>query len=134
MATRPRTLVVAAYVREQGRTLLTKRRPDQAMPDAWELPGGKLEDGESPIAALEREIREELGTTCRVGDVADVVFHHYPQFDLLMLVYHCSLDDLPRPVEVAAIAWAIPEELGGYELLPADAAFLARMAARRSGT
>src|SRR6059058_4726401 len=103
---RPRKLVVAALCRDdRRRVLLTRRRPDQPMPNQWELPGGKVEPGEAPTAALEREIREELGVGCTVGRIDDVVFFAYPEFDLYMLVYACELDAPPRAVEVAELAW-----------------------------
>ncbi|HEX6835146.1 MAG TPA: NUDIX domain-containing protein, partial [Polyangia bacterium] len=85
--TRVRKLVVAALVRAgDGRVLLTQRRADQPMPLLWELPGGKVEPGEAPVDALAREIREELGCAARVGQIDEVVFHAYAEFDLYMLV------------------------------------------------
>jgi 8-oxo-dGTP diphosphatase len=127
--TRARKLVVAALVRDaDGRVLLTRRRADQPMPNLWELPGGKVEAGESPEEALAREIAEELGCAVAVGRIDDVVFHRYPEFDLLMLVYTCCLQGTPRAVEVAALAWVPPSELGGYEVLPADVPLIRRLA------
>jgi 8-oxo-dGTP diphosphatase len=118
---RRKKLVVAALVRdENGRILLSKRRADQPMGLLWELPGGKVEAGEAPVDALEREIKEELGARVEVGRIDDVVFHRYAEFDLLMLVYACHLLDTPRAVQVEAIAWVSPRDLDGYELLPAD--------------
>jgi 8-oxo-dGTP diphosphatase len=128
-AERRRKLVVAALVRDDaGRVLLTRRRADQPMPLLWELPGGKIEPGESPAEALEREIAEELGCRARVGRVDDVVFHRYPEFDLLMLVYACTLEGAPRAVEVAEVAWVEPHRLTSYEVLPADVPLVERLA------
>ena len=122
--------MVAALVRDgaSGRVLLTQRRADQPMPLLWELPGGKIEDGEAPEGALAREVLEELGVGCHVGAIYDVVFHRYPEFDLYMLVYRCALAGAPRPVEVAQLAWVPPGELAGYAVLPADGPLLARLA------
>lgn len=129
-ATRTRKLVVAALCRdESGRILLTQRRADQPMGLLWEFPGGKVEPGEAPVAALEREIQEELGCDVRVGRIDDVVFHAYAEFDLYMLVYACTLAGAPRAVEVADVRWVPPPELGGYEVLPADVALVRRLAA-----
>jgi 8-oxo-dGTP diphosphatase len=126
---RRRKLVVAGLVRDgENRILLSKRRADQAMGGLWEFPGGKIEDGESPEEALARELREELGCGATVGRIEDVVFHRYDEFDLLMLVYRCTLDGEPRPVEVAELAWVMPRELLGYELLPADFPLCERLA------
>ncbi len=125
---RERKLVVAALARDSdGRTLLTQRRADQAMPLKWEFPGGKVEPGESPAVALAREVREELGVGCTVGEIYEVVFHAYPDFDLYMLVYACTLDGAPRPVEVAALAWVEPPRLTDYDVLPADRPLILRL-------
>jgi 8-oxo-dGTP diphosphatase len=130
-APRPRKLVVAGLiVDERGDVLVTRRRDDQPMGGFWELPGGKLEAGESPVAALERELREELGARVEVGAIWDVLHHAYPAFDLLMLVYRCRLapGEVARAVEVADLAWCAPSELATYDVLPADAPLCARLA------
>jgi len=126
---RSHKLVVAALVRDgERRILLTRRRADQPMPLKWELPGGKLEPGESPAEALTRELEEELGCRASIGRVDDVVFHHYPDFDLLMLVYGCELAGAPQPLAVAELAWVAPAELAGYDVLEADLPLLRRLA------
>lgn len=123
-------LVVAALVTDgAGRILLTRRRPDQPLPDKWELPGGKMEPGESPGEALVRELSEEIGVRPEVGPVWDVLHHRYPDYDVLMLVYACRLPPgaEPRCLEVGALAWLRPDELAGYDLLPADRPLVARL-------
>jgi 8-oxo-dGTP diphosphatase len=118
---RARKLVVAALIRDGGRVLLSRRRADQAMPLLWEFPGGKVEPGEHPEAALVREVREELGCELRVARIHEVVFHAYPDFDLVMLVYAGEIAaGTPRPVEVAEIAWVEAARLPELDLLPAD--------------
>ena len=121
MTARARKLVVAALIRDGGRVLMSRRRADQPMPLLWEFPGGKIEPGESPHAALVREVREELGCELSVGAIFDVVFHAYPDFDLYMLVYAGVIAaGTPRAVEVAEIAWVNAADLPKLELLPAD--------------
>jgi len=126
---RPRKLVVAGLCRDaQGRIFLSQRRPDQAMPNLWEFPGGKIEPGELPEEALRRELHEELGVQARIGGIVEVIGHRYPEFDLLMLVYDCRFDREPQPREVAAVRWVRPSELADYPILPADAPLVARLA------
>lgn len=129
-ASRPRKLVVAGLVGDRGRVLVTQRRADQAHPLAWEFPGGKIEPGESPEIALARELREELGAEVEVGPVWDVLFHAYPGFDVLMLVYPCRLaaGATARAVEVADLRWCAPDGLDDVAILPADAPLVARLA------
>ena len=131
-APRPRKLVVAGLILgDDGRVLITQRRADQALPLQWELPGGKVEPGEAPVAALARELREELGVAAIVGAIWDVLFHAYPAFDLVMLVYACRLapGETPRAVEVADLAWVPIRELPGWDILPADRPLVARLVA-----
>ena len=129
---RARKLVVAALVTDgEGRVLLTQRRADQDLPDMWEFPGGKVEPGEAPEAALARELREEIAVAAVVGRIWDVLFHAYPKYDVYMLVYRCTLPDgeTPRAVEVADVAWVPPERLGEYAILPADGPLVKRLEA-----
>src|SRR5579883_559108 len=126
---RARKWVVAALLHRGGRILLTQRRRGTHLELLWEFPGGKMEPGESPEEALKRELREELGIDAEVGRIEEVIFHRYPEFDLLMLVYWCSPGSQdPRALDVEAIAWASPAELGERPLLPADLPLARRLA------
>ncbi len=127
---RRRTLVVAGLILgEDGRTLLSQRRADQSLPLQWELPGGKVEPGEGPQVALVRELEEELGIEVAVGRIWEVLFHPYPEFDLLMLVYRCRIArGVPRCVAVADIAWCAPEGLAELNIVAADRGFVERLA------
>jgi 8-oxo-dGTP diphosphatase len=125
---RDRKLVVAGLVVRDGLVLITQRRADQALPLQWEFPGGKVEPSEAPVAALVRELREEIGVTVEVGRIWDVLFHAYDAFDLVMLVYACRLvEGEPRAVEVADLAWAPPGELPRWDILPADRPLVERL-------
>ncbi|HTE54075.1 MAG TPA: (deoxy)nucleoside triphosphate pyrophosphohydrolase [Kofleriaceae bacterium] len=129
-------LVVAGLLGDGlGKVLITRRRPDQPLPDQWELPGGKMEPGEAPDEALRRELVEELGARVEVGPIWDVLHHRYPDRAVLMLVYACRLmpGQTARCVEVADLAWVTPAELdaAAYDFLPADRPLLERL--RREG-
>jgi 8-oxo-dGTP diphosphatase len=127
---RPRKLVVAALVERDGRVLLSQRRADQSLPLLWEFPGGKVEAGESPEAALARELEEELGCQVSVGRIYDVVSFAYDAFDLLMLVYACTITQgEPAAVQVADVAWFERREVPGLALPPADYPIARRLAA-----
>ena len=128
---RKRTLVVAGLMsRADGHVLVTQRRADQALPLQWEFPGGKVEPGEAPTTALARELREEIGVTVDVGRIWDVLFHAYPTFDLVMLVYHCRIvEGEARAVEVADVAWVAPPDLPRWDILPADRPLVDRLVA-----
>jgi 8-oxo-dGTP diphosphatase len=117
-----------------GCVLMSRRRPDQSFAHHWEFPGGKVEPGETPEHALRREIEEELGCTVRVGGIYDVVSHAYDRFDLLMLVYRCSLEDgEPIARQVAEVAWVNPSDIPGLNLPPADYPLARRLAAELDG-
>ena len=136
MTERDRKLVVAGLiVGADQRILITQRRADQALPLLWEFPGGKVEPGEAPVAALVRELREEIGVTVAVGRIWDVLFHAYPAFDLVMLVYPCRIvDGSPRAVEVADLAWVAAPDLARWDILPADRPLVERLGVEKLPT
>jgi len=128
-ADRKRTLVVAGLIVRDGLVLITQRTAEQALPLKWEFPGGKVEPGEAPALALVRELREELGIGVEVGKVWDVLFHAYPGFDLVMLVYACTIvDGEPRAIQVKSLAWVPPGGLGAWDILAADQPLVERLA------
>ena len=126
----PRKLVVAGLItRADGTVLITQRREDQALPLYWEFPGGKVELGEHPQAALARELEEELDVGVEVGRIWDVMHHRYADYEVVMLVYPCRLEGSrePRCAEVKDLAWVAVERLADYRVLPADAPLVERL-------
>ena len=125
---RSRLLVVAALIRHNNTVLLSQRRADQSQPLAWEFPGGKVEPGESPEAALVREIREELGCQVQVGRIVEVVFHAYAEADLYMLLYQCDIvAGIPHAVEVADVQWVHENDISSLKMPPADLPLVAKL-------
>ena len=120
--------VVAGMVRRGGRVLLCQRPEGKRLGLLWEFPGGKLEAGECPEAALERELREELAVQARTGRVLDVLrLDDRNGGDLLLLFYESEIArGEPQTVECRALDWVLPEDVAAYDLAPADRLFLRR--------
>ena len=121
----PVVLVVAvALVDRDGRVLLAKRPAGKPMAGLWEFPGGKIRDGESPEAALVRELSEELGLDTAESCLAPLTFasHRYADFHLLMPLYVCRVwKGSPRAREGQVLKWVAPDRLKDYPMPPADA-------------
>jgi len=127
-----RVLLVAAValVDADGRVLLAQRPEGKAMAGLWEFPGGKVNPGETPEAALIRELAEELGIETDAKCLAPFTFasHAYPEFHLLMPLYVCRVwQGIVRPLEGQRLAWARVEELGNYAMPPADVPLVAML-------
>ena len=119
--------VVAALAERDGKLLIARRPDDRHMGGKWEFPGGKLERGELPEAALQRELMEELDARSEIGSIAAAIPYSYPEKDVLLLFYRARLLDEPKPVDEAALAWVRPEELLRYDLAPVDALMAKRL-------
>ena len=129
---RPPVLVAAAVLVERGRVLLTQRKHGTHLAGAWEFPGGKVEPGEDPRAALVRELREEIGVEVSVGDPVEVTFHKYPEKSVLLLFFAVTRlegSPDPRPLDVADVKWARTEDLKDELFPPADVAILSKVRA-----
>lgn len=112
------------------RILVARRKPDGHLPLLWEFPGGKLEWGESPESCLAREFKEELAVDVAVGRVLDVVFHRYPERQVLLLFFGCAIvAGEPMALDCAEIAWVRRSELGSLDWVPADLTFVRKLAA-----
>ena len=116
-------VVAVAMIDVDGRVLIAKRPAGKQLAGMWEFPGGKVEPGERPEAALIRELREELGVEVSESCLAPFVFasHAYDSFHLLMPLYLCrrwSGTVVAREHE--ALAWVKPNKLSDYPMSPAD--------------
>ncbi len=112
--------VVAAIIRDGEKVLATQRGYGEYK-GGWEFPGGKVEEGETPEAALVREIKEELDTEIEVGEYLDTIEYDYPTFHLSMRCYWCIIKsgDLVLK-EHEAVKWLTKEKIDSVEWLPAD--------------
>ena len=123
-------VVAAALVDADNRVLLAQRPQGKRMAGLWEFPGGKVKPGESPEAALIRELREELGIEVQAPCLAPLTFasHDYGDFHLLMPLYVCrKWQGLVRPLEGQKLAWVEKRRLREYPMPPADEPLVAHL-------
>ena len=124
VASKPVVLVSAcALVDDDNRVLIARRPPGKPMAGLWEFPGGKVKPGETPEAALIRELFEELNIDVCVSCIAPFTFasHAYDEFHLLMPLFLCThWDGVVSPREGQEIAWVRAMRLGDYEMPAAD--------------
>ena len=116
-------VAAVALVDADGRVLLAQRPAGKSMDGLWEFPGGKVNAGETPEAALIRELAEELGSDVTASCLAPFTFasHTYPDFHLLMPLYVCrKWSGIPAAREGQLLAWVRPERLADYPMPPAD--------------
>ena len=129
----PTILVVAgALIDTDGRVLVAQRPEGKHMAGMWEFPGGKIDAGETPEAALIRELREELGVELCTHCFAPLQFvsHAYEKFHLLMLLYICrKWEGIPTSREGQNLAWKRPRELRALAMPPADVPLIAALEA-----
>ena len=115
--------VVCALIERYGQLLLAQRPAHKHLPFKWEFPGGKVEPGEDPAAAIVREIKEELDCEVTITRRLPGFLHDYKSVVIEMLPFVCVLvaeSPEPRPHEHLALAWVSPNDLLTYDLAAAD--------------
>lgn len=117
------TVVAAALVAPDGRVLLQQRPPGRSMAGLWEFPGGKVEDGETPEAALVRELHEELGVKLNGGALLPACFASafVGETHMTLLLFICrSWAGEPKPLDATALAWVRTSQMRELAMPPAD--------------
>ena len=120
-----KTVLVSAValIDRDGRVLLAQRPEGKSMAGLWEFPGGKVEGGETPEAALVRELHEELGIETWNSCLAPLTFasHTYDDFHLLMPLFACrKWNGIVQPKEGQTLKWVYPKDFPNYPMPPAD--------------
>lgn len=123
-------VVAAALIDEAGRVLLARRPAGKAMAGLWEFPGGKIEAGETPEAALARELGEELGIAPAAMQPVQFVSHACADFHLVMLLFAVpAWVGTPAGREGQALAWVAPAAMAALPMPAADVPLVAALSA-----
>jgi len=124
------TTVAAAIIRRAGRILICRRGAAQPHPLKWEFPGGKVEAGETPPAALVRELREELAIHARAGEEIARYEFCYPGKNPILLIFFAvdGFTGEPQNRVFHEMRWVAAAELPGFDFLEGDVEFVKRLA------
>lgn len=124
------TVVCVALVDTDGRVLLAERPAGKPLAGLWEFPGGKIHPGETPEAALIRELHEELGIDVAEACLSPLAFasHRYPELHVVLLLYVCRRwKGLVTAREGQKLSWVRPQRFDDYPMPPADKGLIAAL-------
>ena len=118
----------------QVRVLIARRRDEVVLGGYWELPGGKLEPGETPEQCAAREFAEELNLRVTVGRGLPIIEHHYDHGLVRLHPFYCTLapgphgtEQQPQNLQVAEHRWVLPGELSNFRFPPANVSLIQRI-------
>jgi 8-oxo-dGTP diphosphatase len=113
--------VTAAIIRRNGKVLIAKRSSTSSLPNKWEFPGGKIDDGETPEECLKRELQEEFEIIVDVGDYLTESVYQYEQKTIRLIAFQVSTEANFETLNAHDdVRWVSAEELLDYDLAPAD--------------
>ena len=113
--------VTAGVIIDRDKVLITRRAPKENFAGGWEIPGGKIEENETPEESLVRELKEELDITVYVGEFCAEVTHKYDNININLLAYYCTIVKGDISITVHdKYKWIRIKDLLKYDLLPAD--------------
>ena len=120
--------VTASILVKDNRVLIAKRSATDKLPNKWEFPGGKLEDGESPEECLKRELQEELGITTSIGEFLGSSEYEYDHIHIRLKFFRTEwIGGDIYPTEHDEVAFVSLEEMGTYDFAPADIPFVNKL-------
>ncbi len=120
--------VVAAVLERDGRYLITQRRASAVLPLLWEFPGGRVEENETDVHALKREVRHRLGAEIEVGKLISFVSHPYDHYVVDLFLYECTLvSEALQAKNVNAFKWVTSADFDQYPFTPADEASMNKL-------
>lgn len=120
--------VVAAVIAQDGRYLVTQRRPTAVLPLLWEFPGGKVEPGESDLDALKREVEHRVGVAIEPGAQISSVNHAYEHYTVELHLYDCRISKgEPRAANVHQFRWVESDDFDQLPFTPADEASMTKL-------
>jgi len=128
MSPLPTIRVVAAVLERDGRYLITQRRATAVLPLMWEFPGGRVEEGETDVQALAREVRHRLDAEMDIGKLISFASHPYDHYVVDLFLYECRLKSLTLSARnVNAYKWVTSAEFDQYPFTPADEASMNKL-------